>query len=780
MKVSDYQSYQSDDTDTDTDTDDIFDARSDVRSDTRNDPRYSIMAKPSMNNKPFTYTDNMTGAEYDVNTNITSFSSFTYINPPTTVKTSLFSVKSLNRDKSVYPSPFNFDIKLPRVYKNVTKFQIAQLSFPYNSRDVKAGISLASSFSTVISSYDFSPSCISSCFYSFINSGTNINSISIAEYGRLTNGSQMLTKLEIPDTYLNNDQIANVLTLDSNNTPPFNIISYDNFKNAFKVTKDIYILFNEPGDNYQSKLTSTVYKNHSKDTIMNIYYSRQDIDKHPVITDMIAFNAYYFPVLKEIVITELGSYFINTTMDREQLLYYVLNTFLGLDSVVYYEICTSNVTLLDEFRKNYTFEHRNINKYIWSYDSILKRFNCNHETLHTSIKNDINNSLTRITNEELQVKSLNTTSFNTIKTNHSINNTILDHLQTNLSNIFNSYFFENYPYNGGDYYDSKTYHDLHNDELFTNMFDYTSTFGKQYNTYAGISLTFHNFLDYHSTLSSYYDIVQSTSNSISTIYGNIFNTHHMYISSKYTDVFSNDMIENKSYMTSKSLPVAFMSNTLNTPGMSIHAFDENIDDCVSKCKRIVKAYLTKYYSCLPVNTVITSLNYKLGLQGNSVLNFNNLNTFFNTVSSFNYDYYLQINPEQSFNEMDVAMTENYNVSNETTGQTKLMYAKILTNGLGEDELSQTCIQNPIIFSKPLGKLDKLSFKIYLDDEALTPMWLFYPFVLQLQEWKATFQIDEQVCFNDVNKEWSTTPTIPIPNDPDAFSYLGLTSSIPTK
>ena len=81
----------------------------------------------------------------------------------------------------------------------------------------------------------------------------------------------MLTKLEIPDTYLNNDQIANVLTLDSNNTPPFNIISYDNFKNAFKVTKDIYILFNEPGDNYQSKLTSTVYKNHSKDTIMNIY-----------------------------------------------------------------------------------------------------------------------------------------------------------------------------------------------------------------------------------------------------------------------------------------------------------------------------------------------------------------------------------------------------------------------------------------------------------------------------------------------------------------------------
>lgn len=772
MNVSDYQAYESDYTTTDTESDTI----SDTISDKKNDPRYAIIDKPSIHNTPFKYTDNMSGYEYDVDTNITSFSSLTYIDPPKTIKTSLFSVKSLNRDKSVHPSPFNFDIKLPRVYKNVTKFQIAQLSFPYNSRDLKSGISLASSFSTIISSYDFSPSCISSCFYSYINSGTNMNSISIAEYGRLTpSGNQMLTKLEIPDMKLNNDQMANVLTLDSNSTPPFNIISYETFKDIFKVTKDIYILFNEPGDNYQSKLTSTIYKNHTKDTIMNIYYSRHDIDKHPIITDIIAFNAYYFPVLKELIITELGLYFINTTIDKEQLVYYILNTFLGLDSLVYYEICTANVTLLDEFRKNYTFEYRNINKYIWSYDNTLKRFNCNHEMLHTSLKNDIHNSLTKITNDELQIKSLNTTSFNTLKTNNSINNTILDHLQTNLNNIFKSYFFDNYQYNGGNYYNSTSYNDLHNDELFTNMFHYTSTFGKQYNTYSGISFTFNNFLDYHSTLSSYYDIVHSTSNSISTIYGNIFNTHHIYISSKYTNVFSNDMIENKSYITSKSLPVAFIGNTLNIPGSS-QIIDENTDDCVNKCKSIITSYLSRYYSCLPVNTVITSLNYKLGIQGNSILNFNNLNTFFNSVSTFNYDYYLQINPEQSFNDIDVAMSENYNISNETTGQTKLMYAKILTNGLGEDELSQTCIQNPIIFSKPLGKLDKLSFKIYLDDEAITPMWLFYPFVLQLQEWKATFQIDEQISYNDVNNGWSTTPTIPIPNNPNSFSYLGLTKT----
>jgi hypothetical protein len=126
--------------------------------------------------------------------------------------------------------------------------------------------------------------------------------------------------------------------------------------------------------------------------------------------------------------------------------------------------------------------------------------------------------------------------------------------------------------------------------------------------------------------------------------------------------------------------------------------------------------------------------------------------------------------------MDVSMPENYNISNETTGQSKLMYAKILTGGLGANETSQTCIQNPIFFPNTLGKLDKLSFKIYLDDVALTPMWLFYPFSNQIDEWSATFQIDEEIGFADRNSGWGTNPTISIPSNPSAFPYMGLTSN----
>ena len=41
------------------------------------------------------------------------------------------------------------------------------------------------------------------------------------------------------------------------------------FKNVFKLTKDITLLFNEPGDNYKSKLLSNTYKKHTKEIIMN-------------------------------------------------------------------------------------------------------------------------------------------------------------------------------------------------------------------------------------------------------------------------------------------------------------------------------------------------------------------------------------------------------------------------------------------------------------------------------------------------------------------------------
>ena len=731
------------------------------------DPRYALIraAGPNMDTSAIQlkYMQHLPGAEYTpLNP---SLSSLTYLNPPKTVATSLYSMKSSNRDKSVYPSPYNFQIKLPKVYKNVVRIQLLQLSFPYNVTGV-VNTSLASTFSTFIDSYNFDPLCISSCLNIFTNSATKSNAFGVVEQGRMVDGAQMLSKIAIPQKSYNNLEIAAQLTRESNNTPPLNIITYDNFKNAFKITKDIKMLFNEPGDNYSSKLLNAEYTNHTKDIIMNTYYTQYDVDKHPVITDTIAFNAYYYPILKELVATEFGSHFIRTDLSKDELIYNVLSTFLGLDSIIYYDICFNNSGVLDEYRKNLTFQNRNINRYIWGYDN--NRFNCKYDTLHTSIRNDISNSLTKITADELNHNSFNINTFNALKTNNMNNSVILDHLQSNLSTIYTSYFMEEYSKEYSKEY-SRTFSELHEDPLFTNMFQFTNIFGNQYGTYSGKRFTFTNFLDYHSTISSYKNIVESTNNTISTIYGNINDKHHTYISSKYSDVFSNDMIQNRTYKSLKSLPAAFTSDTLIVPGYQ----NLYMDSCVSTCYNAINSALNNYYSNIPVNTVINTLDYKLGMING--VNFNNTATFFNTVLNYNYDFFLQINSEQSFNNIDVAMPENYNITNETTGQTKLMFAKILTAGVGSRELSQTCIQNPIVIPNSVGKLDKLIFKIYLNDNSITPMWLFYPFVEQRDEWSATFQIDEEIGFADRNAGFGTNPTIDIPNNPNSFSFLGLTA-----
>jgi hypothetical protein len=105
------------------------------------DPRYAIYRITGPNFDTFgeqlDYRIHPHETPYSASTNITSLAGLQYLNPPKTVTTSLFSIKSTNRDISVYPSPFYFSIKTPRVYKNVTKFQLVQISFP-NTNDTMA------------------------------------------------------------------------------------------------------------------------------------------------------------------------------------------------------------------------------------------------------------------------------------------------------------------------------------------------------------------------------------------------------------------------------------------------------------------------------------------------------------------------------------------------------------------------------------------------------------------------------------------------------------------
>jgi hypothetical protein len=190
--------------------------------------------------------------------------------------------------------------------------------------------------------------------------------------------------------------------------------------------------------------------------------------------------------------------------------------------------------------------------------------------------------------------------------------------------------------------------------------------------------------------------------------------------------------------------------------------------------------VSTWYSGLPVNTVIHSIPYRLGLTNILSSSFNVFSTVGAYTSTGNMNYLMQINEEQGFNNIDMTMPENYNTGNETTGQVKLMSGKILMGAIGDTGISQTVIQNPVIFENTLGKLDRLDFKIYYDDRAITPAWLYLPFMLNLDEWNATFQIDEQVYFPNPDMGWSHIPTIAIPENPNDSSYIWLAKQAPDK
>ena len=376
--------------------------------------------------------------------------------------------------------------------------------------------------------------------------------------------------------------------------------------------------------------------------------------------------------------------------------------------------------------------------------------------------------------------------------------------------------------------------DLHADSDFTTMFEYRSSIGGIYGNYEGTIMNFRNFLDYHSTLSTYYTIVQNTNNTINCVNKSIAMNHHMYVSTKYTNVLPQRIIDTRAYTSNQSLPVSFVTSAqAYVPGMAaigapnapntsepiapepiapesiavtiLNAPDPNAPNpsgltdlsdlidltsatdrltnimaastpssvCSTLCCTYINKMLTKWYSTLPVNSVIGTLTYRLGLVNIAPNQYNIVSTILSYNTSGALNFLMQINDEQGFNNMDIAMNENYSIGNDTTGQIKLVAAKILMGNVGDSGVSQTLIQNPSIFENTLGKLDRLNIKIYYDDPALTPAWLYLPFQYDVNEWNATFQIDEEVGFINQADNWPLVPSIPIPKDPNDLPYIYL-------
>jgi hypothetical protein len=778
------------------------------------DPRYAILrtAGPSLNTveQQNKYSSASVGAPYDTKTDIRSLVDHVYLDPPKTTKTSLVSIKSVNRDNRIFPTPYRFQIKLPRVYKDITKFQLVQMSFPNNASNVQASTLFTSSLVQLLMSEGVPDTCSSICI-SIANCVPASNAVAMVEQGRLNgSGEPLLTALAIPTGSYTDSQLAQQLTLQANSTPPLNLISYDDFKDIFINTRDIFVLFNEPGDNYISKTTNQQFGMHSKENIMNSYYTQPYIDSLPEITEEIAYVAYYFPVLKEVIATGRAQPFLQTAgMAYDDVAAAVMGPFQGLDSPLYYQLCQINRDALENYRPHLTFELRNVNKYSWTFNANEKRFITIHDTLHTSIQRDLGNQYQSILQQELSLSNLNVYSFQSIKTELTSYQSIYKHLERNLSTVLGQYHLvSDLQFQGGDIYSTTqstfSLSDLSCDADFNAMFCFKSTIGRIFHNYSGTPMNFRSFSDYHSTLSSYYHIVQSTSSKISSINGSVHTDYHQYVSKKYGGVLPSSMIQNRSYMSNQGVPVTFVTNqNVYIPGQPMSGLTPRVGpvpmtaplnistlapsetlpiyykfppntSCSSICCTVIQNMINSWYSSVPVNTVINSMAYRLGILNMTPGAFNIFSTVSQITSTANTNLLMSINDAQGFNNMDITMPEDYNLTNETTGQVKLIAGKILMGAVGDTGVSQTVIQNPTVFENTLGKLDRLDIKIYYDDDAITPAWLYLPYFLSIQEWDATFQIDEQVGFANQNTGWGNRPSVPIPADPDSTPYIHFT------
>jgi hypothetical protein len=782
----------------DSDIDSGTDSGTDYESD-KEDPRYALLR--AVNTTRFV-EDDPKYMKWD-NSNINqTLENMEYSVAPRTTKTSLFSMKSVNRDKSIYPTPYHFQIKLPRVYKNVTKFQLVQLSFPNSSGGVTGQALFVSSLMQDMINNGVPSSCVTTCI-SIANCSSGSNTVGMMELNRTNaSGDPLLTTVSVPEGIYSDPQLADELTFQSNSTPPLNIISYQQFKDTFMNTRDVSVLFNEPGDTFYSKTGARINRP-TKEAIMNTYYTQQHIDGL-VITERIAFTAYYYPILKELLALPLSRAFLT---NYDELYSRVNEIFEGLDSDFYYDTCFTNQIVLDNFRPHLTFELHNVNNYTWRFNDKDSRFTTIHNQLHTSIQRDITKNYQMVLNRELAFASLTPGAFTTLKTNSIGYSAIYKHLETNLSSVLGNYaLVSDYQYQGGPDHITKestfTFSSLVTDEQFNGMFQYKSTIGGLYSNYGGLVMNFRNFTDYQSTLSAYYTIVQSTNAILSGINQAITMNHHMYVSTKYTSILPQKMLDTKSYVSNQGIPVSFMSgNNAYVPGivpLSMQAPSNTVvypdsnplvdlsvlspatfasyepTDCSTICCNYITSMLSKWYACLPVNSVIGTLDYRLGLVSIVPNQYNVVSTLFKYTSTGNLNFLMQINDEQGFNNMDIAMNENRTITSDTTGQIKLVAAKILMGNVGDSGISQTLIQNPSIFENTLGKLDKLNFKIYYDDQNITPAWQLLPFQYEVNEWNATFQIDEEVGFINQDPKWDTTPSIDIPKDPRAFPYIYLT------
>jgi hypothetical protein len=309
-------------------------------------------------------------------------------------------IDSRNRDRQSYPQPTNLTLRLPRTYSQVTGFSILQIK-------------------------------LLSAFYYFRAVKHNTN-ISIQEFGRtvVSQGNtinQVITKYIREGTYDING-LTTELNIQLNYTPLFYDFpgGFNDFAKKFAVTGDTSLNFNFPGDYYYDSVLDTYIQSPTMALIVSKYFDQQyaNLAKYTISNIKIA---YYYPVLKEIILDDnYNSSQMNYTLTTSQLEFgetvksRILNTYQGLFDDVILELINNNITNLDTYRLQHTFRYSLINKYVALYQTQSNRTIFQSPSLNTSLVNLINYKKAQFTTEQLNLYGITVAQYNKFLTENAL------------------------------------------------------------------------------------------------------------------------------------------------------------------------------------------------------------------------------------------------------------------------------------------------------------------------------------------------------------------------
>jgi len=386
-------------------------------------------------------------------------------NPTTRSVATLYSINSQNRNTTLYPYASYFSLQLPRSFKNVSAFNIVQISFPTLSgvipdntnainleilRQIIPGFfdisqntspnlcepqtNTVDQISQIIDG-EINPTSLKKNPYNLCTAettaacalgvGSCLDSMFISEEGRTnpvsTNEILKLIYPIEPGRYIS-DTLVDALNSSMNSTMYFEIINFADYKAKILAGEGAIVGFPYPLQYFYNNLTgrySTLDDPVTgRDTLAAFYYPSIDTIFSLPPTNQEIFVSYYYPVLKEACINPNLRYMLDYSgYDVNQVYSQVVTGFLGLNNSTYVGMCGQNAEFLDRVRKYYTQEYYAVNQYTWYYNPIKNRIGVTFNTLNRSIRTTVSINYSNYFNEALSFYSIDLDTYNAAKAN---------------------------------------------------------------------------------------------------------------------------------------------------------------------------------------------------------------------------------------------------------------------------------------------------------------------------------------------------------------------------